>query len=225
MRPARPATTRKTQCCIFPIARNATLRITTSTLLVTTPAPWRFVTNTTLFGRVTPGALANYPAGPLFVDPVTADGVCAKRAGRQHAACAKTGRIQSWRLQNQSKVKNPRAPFFQVLFYPALRKAPFLIRAPQKMSRPVPSLTTVWTPECSSIFHFYETSTKSCLPPEYDAVWDNNGYYSPGICFSGYTSGCSPTWYNDIEPGETAAHCVPRYVPPYPAIVVTTQNL
>ena len=42
------------------------------------------------------------------------------------------------------------------------------------------------------------------------SVWYNGGYYSPGICFSGYTSGCVPT-SGYFQSGETAALCVPRY--------------
>ncbi|MBE3041995.1 hypothetical protein IMZ48_05320 [Candidatus Bathyarchaeota archaeon] len=80
----------------------------------------------------------------------------------------------------------------------------------------------MWTPECRSVFYRDETSTESCHPPDFMSIWSNNGYYSPGICFSGYTPGCSVTWGDDIEPGETATNCVPRYVPPCPAIFETT---
>lgn len=72
-------------------------------------------------------------------------------------------------------------------------------------------LTTVWTPECGSILSSDQTSTASCQPPNWDVVWLEFGYYSPGICFNGYTAGCDIT-YRDIEPGETAMNCVPRYV-------------
>lgn len=76
-------------------------------------------------------------------------------------------------------------------------------------------LTTIWTPPCNSVFHLSDAKTKSCLPPDASPDWiEDGGYYSPGICFSGYTSGCEfkPT---GVEGGVSAAICVPRYIPPF----------
>ncbi|KAF4471586.1 transmembrane alpha-helix domain-containing [Fusarium albosuccineum] len=72
-------------------------------------------------------------------------------------------------------------------------------------------LTTVWTAAkgCPSIVQFggdFDTST-SCYPPDYESVWYSYGFYSPGICPEGYTSGCTPT--DSLEASETAAICVP----------------
>ncbi|KAF4977062.1 hypothetical protein FDECE_18396, partial [Fusarium decemcellulare] len=72
-------------------------------------------------------------------------------------------------------------------------------------------LTTVWTAAegCPSIVQFggdFDTST-SCYPPDYESVWYSYGFYSPGICPEGYTSGCTPT--DSIRASETAAICVP----------------
>ncbi|KAJ3546494.1 hypothetical protein NM208_g1966 [Fusarium decemcellulare] len=58
-------------------------------------------------------------------------------------------------------------------------------------------LTTVWVAAegCPSIVQFggdFDTST-SCYPPDYESVWYSYGFYSPGICPEGYTSGCTPT--------------------------------
>jgi hypothetical protein len=53
----------------------------------------------------------------------------------------------------------------------------------------------------------------TCDPPRFSTVW-KYGFYSPGVCPSGYTIGCSytnymgPAW--SITPGETAVWCVPR---------------
>lgn len=74
-------------------------------------------------------------------------------------------------------------------------------------------LTTVWSPPapCPSVWGYIGSS---CEPPHYSAVWaTNEGYYSPGICFEGYTSGCDMAW-RSAEPGETAVICVPRYTLP-----------
>ncbi|KAL6401765.1 hypothetical protein AUP68_14219 [Ilyonectria robusta] len=77
-------------------------------------------------------------------------------------------------------------------------------------------LTTVWSPPdgCPSIVTFggFATITLSCYPPDYESLWYNYGFYSPGICPSGYTSGCTPTdtdYGGPIRPTETAAVCVP----------------
>lgn len=75
------------------------------------------------------------------------------------------------------------------------------------------NLTTVWTPPCDSVFHLADAKTTSCLPPDASLEWiTDGGYYSPGICFSGYTSGCSAE-HTGTKRNQTAAICVPRYGP------------
>lgn len=84
-------------------------------------------------------------------------------------------------------------------------------------------LTTIWTPPagCPSIVSFqsisevYGTSRpidQHCAPPDYENVWWRHGYYSPGVCFSGYTIGCTGSGILNsvsIKATETAALCVP----------------
>lgn len=72
-------------------------------------------------------------------------------------------------------------------------------------------LTDIYTPVCSSIFGFDDFDSEECVPPDFDVIWESEGYYSPGICWSGYTAGCSLT-YRDLKPGQTAFNCVPRCV-------------
>ncbi|KAF5026414.1 hypothetical protein F66182_1479 [Fusarium sp. NRRL 66182] len=76
-------------------------------------------------------------------------------------------------------------------------------------------LTTIWTvgEGCASVVTFANLASidASCYPPDYERVWYDGGYYSPGICPSGYTSGCRPS-SGDGEPvktTETAVICVP----------------
>lgn len=78
-------------------------------------------------------------------------------------------------------------------------------------------LTTVWTApnDCPTIVphgreeEWYET----CAPPNYEAVFVNDGYYSPGVCPSGYTVGCQPSGPSinneRILTDETVGMCVP----------------
>ncbi|KAF3928107.1 hypothetical protein AA313_de0203444 [Arthrobotrys entomopaga] len=83
-------------------------------------------------------------------------------------------------------------------------------------------LTTIWTPppNCPTrvMSQTYAPLSESrkypCAPPYFDQVWYSWGYYSPGICPSGYTIGCYPTPtdtlnFRAIAPTETAALCVP----------------
>ena len=79
-------------------------------------------------------------------------------------------------------------------------------------------LTTIWTPPegCDKIVTFQANGARDgCAPRYYEEVWYNQGYYSPGICPSGYTVGCMATGltmnFEPIKAGETAAICVPRY--------------
>jgi len=55
-----------------------------------------------------------------------------------------------------------------------------------------------------------------CAPPNLLYVWEYDGYYSPGVCYSGYTIGCTATAgtinHEPVKPSETVAFCVPRYV-------------
>ncbi|XXH02146.1 hypothetical protein Hte_008514 [Hypoxylon texense] len=84
---------------------------------------------------------------------------------------------------------------------------------------PVAALTTVWTASegcfpvstrpMSDIDMFW-TSNPDCAPPGYASYFDTY-YYSPAICPSGFTVGCSR--YGsfqgpDVEPTETAMLCV-----------------
>ncbi|KAH8653608.1 hypothetical protein BX600DRAFT_515871 [Xylariales sp. PMI_506] len=84
-------------------------------------------------------------------------------------------------------------------------------------------LTTIWSVPSGcpsavtfqSISEIYHSSVdQHCAPPDYENVWWRiGGYYSPGICFSGYTIGCTATGtiLNNIpiKSTETAAVCVP----------------
>lgn len=86
-------------------------------------------------------------------------------------------------------------------------------------------LTTIWTPPpgCPPVISREPGVTVAsgdaslrCYPPHYNEVWVFSGYYSPGLCMSGYTIACWATAtvlnLERIKPGETAAICVPRYV-------------
>ncbi|KAF2460467.1 hypothetical protein BDY21DRAFT_361419 [Lineolata rhizophorae] len=82
---------------------------------------------------------------------------------------------------------------------------------------PAAALTTVYTPdpECAedSTWFFRD----SCMPTGWVEYWDGPevGYYSPGICPSGFTPACErPAATTDdygpaIAPGETATVCCP----------------
>ena len=73
-------------------------------------------------------------------------------------------------------------------------------------------LTTVWTPPCGAYYRAEHRLTTSCHAPDVLSVWvHREGYYSPGICFQGYTVGCKVSW-KPVEPDETAVVCVPRYI-------------
>ncbi|KAF7548174.1 hypothetical protein G7Z17_g7221 [Cylindrodendrum hubeiense] len=78
-------------------------------------------------------------------------------------------------------------------------------------------LTTAWAipDDCPSpvqLINGGATLASSCNPPDYKNVWYSHGVYSPGICFSGYTSGCEHTNTNyggPVKETETAVMCVP----------------
>ncbi|KAI2619859.1 hypothetical protein GGS26DRAFT_321794 [Hypomontagnella submonticulosa] len=84
---------------------------------------------------------------------------------------------------------------------------------------PVAALTTVWTPSegcwplstrSTTDIDMFWTSSPECAPPGYASYFDTY-YYSPAICPSGYTVGCSR--YGEfqgpsVEPTETAMLCV-----------------
>ncbi|KAI0376767.1 hypothetical protein F5Y04DRAFT_265701 [Hypomontagnella monticulosa] len=84
---------------------------------------------------------------------------------------------------------------------------------------PVAALTTVWTPSegcwpvstrSTTDIDMFWTSNPECAPPGYASYFETY-YYSPAICPSGYTVGCSR--YGDfqgpsVEPTETAVLCV-----------------
>lgn len=83
------------------------------------------------------------------------------------------------------------------------------------------ALTTVFTPPAGCSWPISDTFNRptSCFPPYFDRAGPAYlGYYSPGICPSGYTVGCTPDTairtFNDepIKSGETVGVCVPVYV-------------
>jgi hypothetical protein len=59
---------------------------------------------------------------------------------------------------------------------------------------------------------FYATGV--CSPPYFREILTYDGYYSPGVCFSGYSIGCIATAtivnFEPVKPSETVAFCVPR---------------
>lgn len=78
-------------------------------------------------------------------------------------------------------------------------------------------LTTIWTPPCGPFVTFVNLNlpeATTCVPPQYESVWYSYGYYSPAICPSGYSSGCTPNnlvnYGGTLKAGETAAICVPK---------------
>ena len=87
-------------------------------------------------------------------------------------------------------------------------------------------LPTVWTiPADGCRNHIYEgfrTISTSCVPPQFDGVWHDGGYYSPGVCPASHTLGCTVTdvegWAEaggagrTVAPGESAYFCVPSWV-------------
>ncbi|KAI6367967.1 hypothetical protein MCOR25_004756 [Pyricularia grisea] len=84
---------------------------------------------------------------------------------------------------------------------------------------PAGLLTTIWTPPCpdgpmTTWDSNWTKSLKVCMPTNYKDIYYNGnvGYYSPGICPSGYTSACRR--YNThqgppLEAEETAVLCAP----------------
>jgi hypothetical protein len=56
-------------------------------------------------------------------------------------------------------------------------------------------------------------ATGVCSPPYLDELLTYDGYYSPGVCFSGYSIGCIATAtivnFEPVKPSETVAFCVP----------------
>ncbi|KAB5578684.1 hypothetical protein GE09DRAFT_558335 [Coniochaeta sp. 2T2.1] len=65
---------------------------------------------------------------------------------------------------------------------------------------------------CIDIGTSESVKRSNCCPPEFSRVW-SWGFYSPGVCPGGYTSGCN--WKNRLgeawatTPGESAVWCVP----------------
>lgn len=54
-----------------------------------------------------------------------------------------------------------------------------------------------------------------CNIPGGQELWRQGGFYSPGVCFVGYTAGCTETktGYREgfpVRRGETAVKCVPK---------------
>jgi len=81
-------------------------------------------------------------------------------------------------------------------------------------------LTTIFTPPagCVTPIQFsHQLTSTSCAPPFLSPVWYNAGFYSPGVCPSGYTIGCPAATFTESifsershTPGESAYNCVPR---------------
>ncbi|KAK3305180.1 uncharacterized protein B0T15DRAFT_190683 [Chaetomium strumarium] len=80
------------------------------------------------------------------------------------------------------------------------------------------ALTTVFTPPAGCVWPIIPDINRpaTCNPPYFQHAGPQwLGYYSPGICPSGYTVGCIPDssveTFNDerIKPGETVGVCVP----------------
>lgn len=100
------------------------------------------------------------------------------------------------------------------------------------ITAPLAPLTTIFTPPCpiswlltssknpSQFPPFPTSGPASCDPPSWAANIADKGfqYYSPAICPSGFEvgPGCQITktrtaeGFPAVEPGETAAYCVPR---------------
>ncbi|KAJ4392106.1 hypothetical protein N0V93_005728 [Gnomoniopsis smithogilvyi] len=95
-------------------------------------------------------------------------------------------------------------------------------------SRGAGPLTTVFTtPDFCKELYWQNTATgplssSVCMPPRFHQLWDYSwGFYSPGICPSGYTKGCSfPTslastslgmiyFGGPVDNGETVQVCCP----------------
>ncbi|KAL5612283.1 uncharacterized protein BROUX77_002439 [Berkeleyomyces rouxiae] len=79
----------------------------------------------------------------------------------------------------------------------------------------VTPLTTVFTPPCGAVIMETQMQSPECLVPGMFSVWKNGGFYSPGVCPSGYTTNCvrSETRQGELiplRPGETMAMCVPQ---------------
>lgn len=74
-------------------------------------------------------------------------------------------------------------------------------------------LTTVFTHDLGCRPPLEDLASSACWPSLYYRVWDNGGFFSPGICPSSYTVGCTGSGYLNgvvIQAGETAGICIPR---------------
>ena len=77
-----------------------------------------------------------------------------------------------------------------------------------------PALTAIATPSCGPLFSTVVSAAPSnCYLPSWEQYLEV-GYYSPGICPSGYYPACSAA--EDVRPpvrtdvGEKAYYCAPR---------------
>src|SRR3569833_23694 len=80
-------------------------------------------------------------------------------------------------------------------------------------------LTTIFTPPCGPVTTGVGDVSSSCLPPgfvDFYQAGNSLGWYSPGICPSGYTPACAPSSFPNqgdlIEQTETARLCAPLSV-------------
>lgn len=77
-------------------------------------------------------------------------------------------------------------------------------------------LTTVFTPPVGCRLPLQNLGSTACWPEPYYEVWYAGGFFSPGLCPSDYTVGCTAGKSTQILNGvvvkasETAAICVPR---------------
>lgn len=100
----------------------------------------------------------------------------------------------------------------------------FLRRAPATNAHsgtaPAAAMVTPFALPCGRDFYDFSFRRphpyfrKECAPPNFNEYWWSSvGYYSPAVCPSGYTVGCT-RWEDEqgptVEATETAMMCVPR---------------
>lgn len=78
-------------------------------------------------------------------------------------------------------------------------------------------LTTAFTIPLGCRYPLEDPDLGRCQPDQFPVLWYGDGFYSPGICPSGYTIGCTAGKSSTpvlngvvVEAEETAAICVPR---------------
>ncbi len=75
-------------------------------------------------------------------------------------------------------------------------------------------LTTIWAAPagCGQLVQpGYATTSTSCAPPQFGAVWPARGYWSPAICPSRYSIGCAVSDFTPtLYPGQTVTSGPPQ---------------